>query len=129
MQTMNRFLISLLLAGALLAQGSPQAVQSLRIDWGKSQRFELERRIEPGAVMALCGSLVEGQAVEWQFVADQAVAFSIYHRIGKQVQYLERRTRTKSLTNRFVPQQATEYCWSWQAPKQAAVQIQLLMRY
>jgi hypothetical protein len=105
------------------------AAEVVGIDWGSSQRFELQRRIEPGQVLEVCGPLAAGQAVDWQFVADQALAFNIHHHIGKQVQYMERRSRTKSLTMRFKPTEAADYCWMWKAPKDQAVQLQLLLRH
>jgi hypothetical protein len=105
------------------------AAEVVNIDWGKSQRFEMQRSIAPGQVLELCGPLSKGQGVDWQFVADHPLAFNIHHHIGKQIQYAERRTRTKSLTSRFVPEQATDYCWMWTAPAQQAVRVQVLLRY
>ena len=121
---MRAFLLALLLSGSAV-----QAAEIVDIDWGKSQRFEMQRSIGAGQVLELCGPLAKGQAVEWQFVADHPLAFNIHHHIGKQAQYAERRSRTKSLTSRFVPPQAADFCWMWTAPKQQAVQIQVLLRY
>ncbi len=119
---------TLLLAGLMLGL-NVQAAELVTIDWGKSQRFEMQRSIAPGQVLELCGPLAKGQGVDWQFVSDHPLAFNIHHHIGKQVQYAERRTRTKSLTSRFVPSQAADYCWMWTAPKQQAIRVQVLLRY
>lgn len=106
------------------------AAEVVTIDWGKSQRFELQRSIEPGKVLELCGPLAEGQAVDWQFVASAPVAFNIHHHVGKQVHYAERRTKTKSMTLRFTPSEAADYCWMWTAPAGTQpVQLQVLLRY
>jgi hypothetical protein len=119
-------LITLVLAS--FAQAA-QAAEIVEIDWGKSQRFELQRRIEAGQVLEVCGPLAEGQAVDWQFVASEPLAFNIHHHVGKQVFYAERRQRTKSLTSRFKPAEAADYCWMWKAPKDKGLQLQLLLRY
>jgi hypothetical protein len=106
------------------------AAEIVTIDWGTSQRFELQRRIEPGKVLEVCGKLAAGQAVDWQFVASEPVAFNIHHHVGKQVHYAERRTKTKSMTQRFTPAEAADYCWMWTAPAGAPpVQLQLLLRH
>lgn len=114
---------------ALLLAGSAQAAEVVEIDWGKAQRFELQRRIEAGQVLEVCAPLAEAQSVDWQFVASEALAFNIHHHVGKQAIYAERRQRTKSLTSRFRPTEAAAYCWMWTAPKDRASQLQLLMRY
>ena len=119
-------LIALLLASSAQAA---QAAEIVEIDWGKSQRFELQRRIEAGQVLEVCGPLAEGQAVDWQFVASEPLAFNIHHHVGKQVFYAERRQRTKSMTSRFKPAEAAAYCWMWKAPKDKGLQLQLLLRY
>ncbi len=119
--------ISLLLA---LAATSAGAADIVTIDWGKAQRFEMERRIEPGKVLELCGPLSAGQAVDWQFVVSSPVAFNIHHHVGKQVVYAEKRTKTKGLTLRFNPSEAADYCWMWTAPADGeAVALQVLLRH
>ena len=123
---MSRFLTATLLS--LLPALCP-AADMVSIDWGKAQRFELQRRIEAAQVLEVCGPLAEGQAVDWQFVASSPLAFNIHHHVGKQAIYAERRQRTRSLTSRFKPTEAAEYCWMWTAPKDQAVQLQLLLRY
>ena len=106
------------------------AADIVTIDWGSAQRFELQRRIEPGKVLEVCGKLAAGQAVDWQFVASEAVAFNIHHHVGKQVHYAERRAKTKTMTQRFTPEEAADYCWMWTAPAGGEpVQVQVLLRY
>lgn len=112
-----------------LGIGAAQAAELVTIDWGEARRFELQRRIEAGKVLEVCGPLPAGQAIDWQFVADAPLAFNIHHHVGKQVQYAERRARTKTMTARFTPVDAADYCWMWTAPKTAAVQLQLLLRH
>jgi hypothetical protein len=114
---------------ALLLAGAAQAAEVVTIDWGSAQRFELQRRVEAGKVLEVCGPLPAGRAVDWQFVADQALAFNIHHHVGKKVEYAERRQRIKSMTARFAPTEAADYCWMWTAPKEQAVQLQVLLRY
>lgn len=115
---------------ALLTALPAAAADIVTIDWGSAQRFELQRRIEPGKVLEVCGKLAAGQAVDWQFVASEALAFNIHHHIGKQVQYAERRAKTKSMTQRFTPTEAADYCWMWTAPAGGEpVQLQLLLRH
>lgn len=120
------------IAAALLAIGlstATQAAETIGIDWGKAQRFELQRRVEAGQTLEVCGPLLRGQGVEWQFVASHPLAFNIHRHVGKQAIYAQRRQRTKSLTMRFVPEDAADYCWMWTAPPGEAVQLQVLMRY
>jgi hypothetical protein len=122
---MNKLFVALVLG----LTGAVQAAELVRIDWGSAQRFELQRRVEAGKVLEVCGPLAAGQAVDWQFVADQALAFNIHHHVGKKVEYAERRQRSRSMTARFTPGVAADYCWMWTAPKTQAVQLQLLLRY
>ena len=119
---------ALFLALTMLA-GSAQAAELVKIEWGDAQRFELQRRIEAGQVLEVCGALPAGQGIDWQFVASDALAFNIHHHVGKQVHYAERRSRVKSMTSRFTPTESADYCWMWTAPKTAAVQLQLLLRH
>lgn len=122
---------ALFYACLLLISATPtaRAAEMVSIDWGKSQRFELQRRIEPGQVLEVCGPLAAGQGVDWQFVASGPVGFNIHHHVGKRVFYAERRHRVKSLTLRFEPREAADYCWMWTAPaEQPAVSVQMLMR-
>ena len=112
--------------GCSLAAGAAEVVP---IVWSAQQRFDVSRTIPAGQVLEVCGALAKGQGVEWRFKADQAVAFNIHHHVGKQVFYAARRGKTRGLTQRFVPEQATDYCWMWTAPPQAAVQLTLSLRY
>ncbi len=111
------------------AQAAEPAVDQVRIAWGQAQRFELQRQIAGGGVLEVCGPLSPRQAVDWQFVASGALSFSIHHRIGKQRVYAERRHRTKSLTSRLKPELAADFCWSWTAPVNEPIQLQLLLRH
>lgn len=124
---MNAFSAACLLLA--LAAPAVQAAEIVNIDWGKAQRFELQRSIEPGKVLEVCGPLASGQAVDWQFTASAPLAFNIHHHVGKQVHYAERRNKTKSLTMRFKPTETADYCWMWTAPEGEVVRLQLLLRY
>lgn len=126
MALLRRLVLPLIVGGLC---GSSQAAEVVEIAWGSAQRFELQRRIEAGKVLEVCGPLAAGQAVDWQFVADRALAFNIHHHVGKKVEYAVRRQRSKSMTSRFTPAAAADYCWMWTAPKEQAVQMQLLLRH
>jgi hypothetical protein len=120
-------LVPLLIAGSLC--GGAQAAELVEIAWGSAQRFELQRRIEAGKVLEVCGPLAAGQAVDWQFVANRPLAFNIHHHVGRKAEYAVRRQRSKGMTSRFTPAEAADYCWMWTAPKDQAVQMQLLLRH
>jgi hypothetical protein len=110
----------------VLACTAVRAAELVPIRWGEAQRFELQRALPAGQVLEVCGPLAAGQAVDWQFVASAPLAFNIHHHVGKRVFYAERRQRTKSLTARFAPAEAAEYCWMWTA--KTDTQLQLLLR-
>lgn len=129
---MVTFRLAALCASGVLGFGlssAAPAAEVVSIDWGKAQRFELQRRLDAGQVLEVCGPVDAGQAVDWQFVASSPLAFNIHHHIGKQAVYAERRQKTKSMTARFQPTEANDYCWMWTAPKDQAVQLQLLLRH
>ena len=104
------------------------AAEVVTIDWGSNQRFDLQREVAPGQVLEVCGPLLRGQGVQWQFTSSQPVAFNIHHHIGKQVFYAAKRHQTRGLTQRFVPEEANTYCWMWTAPPKAAANVVLTLR-
>lgn len=105
------------------------ANEMIPIVWSSQQRFDVNRTIPEGQVLEVCGGLAVGQGVEWRFSADQVVAFNIHHHVGKQTFYAVRRGKTRGLTQRFTPEQATDYCWMWTAPPQSPVHLKLSLRY
>jgi hypothetical protein len=115
---------------ALLALHSTawSAAEVVTIDWGSHQRFDLQREVAPGQVLEVCGALMGGQGVQWQFTSSQPVAFNIHHHIGKQVFYAARRHQTRGLTQRFVPAEPNTYCWMWTAPRKEATKVVLTLR-
>lgn len=129
MNTLKPVVRAALLIGVGAFAAGAGAAELVGIDWGQAQRFELHRALPAGQVLEVCGPLAAGQAVDWQFVASAPVAFNIHHHIGKQAIYAERRQKTKSMTARFQPKEASDYCWMWTAPKDQAVQLQLLLRH
>lgn len=104
------------------------AAEVVTIDWGSNQRFDLQREVAPGQVLEVCGALLGGQGVQWQFTSSQPVAFNIHHHIGRQVFYAAKRHQTRGLTQRFVPPEANTYCWMWTAPPKTATNVVLTLR-
>lgn len=111
-----------LLLGSLF--GVPAAAAELvEVELRSGQSVDREFTAPPGKGVEVCGKLVKGQSLEWQFDASGPTDFNIHYHLGKQVKYPEKRSAVSASTGRLQVQLDEDHCWMWTNRGAAAVTI------
>jgi len=112
-------------ACVFLLAALPAGAEIVEIAWNAEGRFEREMQIAPGKFGELCGRLLEGQRVEWQFEAGAPLDFNIHHHVGKDVHYSEKRRALRQAQGRLEVRLEQDYCWMWTNPGAAGALLKV----
>lgn len=114
-----------------LCVGMPAArADIVDIAWDASGGFDRRLNVAPGKLSELCGKLVAGQTVQWQFESDRALDFNIHYHEAKAVLYPVRADQVRRREGALVIQTAQDYCWMWtnKAGAAATLRVRLQLR-
>jgi hypothetical protein len=104
---------------------SAHAAEIVTPTWDAQGRFALQRELAAGKALEICQALKPGERVAWSFSAAAPLAFNLHHHEGKKVVFAEDRKGVSQLQGEFAPSLAQDYCWMWQAAKDAAAPVAL----
>lgn len=112
------------LALAVLLGASGAASAGLvEIGWNGANRYEKRLSIDAGGFTELCGYLIEGTRIQWQFEASAPTSFNIHFHEGKAVTYPAKEEGTHRSTGTLDVRSAQDYCWMWSNKTEASVSV------
>ena len=113
---------ALVLAVLLGASGAASA-GLVEIGWNGADRYEQRLSIEAGGFTELCGRLVEGARIQWQFEASAPTSFNIHFHEGKAVTFPAKEEGTTRSTGTLEVRSARDYCWMWSNKTEASMSV------
>lgn len=121
--------LHLLVAAALVHVASVTQADIVDLKWDAAGRFERELAVPAGKFAELCGPLVLGAKVRWQFDAPAPLNFNIHYHEGKEVRYPARHDGVQRLQGVLDVASPQDHCWMWTNKGQEAVNLRVqLMR-
>ena len=108
----SKLVASLMLLTSIAA--SNQAAASLvELKWDEHGRFQHKAEIKTGSILEVCGQLVAGQKIDWQFNSTKALDFNIHFHEGKKVNLPVKQKARKESAGQFEVIRDQDYCWMW----------------
>lgn len=121
--------VQIILSGVLLAAAQQALADShiVEIAWSRDGTFSHDTSVEPGKFVELCGKLVPGDAIRWQFTASAPADFNIHYHVGKEAEFPAKQAQTRSGQDILRVAVREDYCWMWsnKSSGRARIDVQL----
>lgn len=125
MQKTNMALIGVAL---MLAQQVFAASHIVEIAWSRDGAFAHVAGVEPGKFVELCGELVPGDSIRWEFAASAPVDFNIHYHVGKEAEFPARQAQVSSGQDTLRVAVREDYCWMWSNKSSSRVRVDVLLQ-
>lgn len=83
------------------------------INWSGDGRFAHEGTVAAGKFAEVCGKLLAGTSVRWDFEASMPLDFNVHYHVGKEVVFPSKLAAMARAKDTLQTSIAQDYCWMW----------------
>ncbi|MBR7801200.1 hypothetical protein [Undibacterium fentianense] len=132
--TALRFATVCVAIAASLGLSASANASLVELKWDEQGRFQHRGEIKAGGILEVCGTLMTGAKIDWQYQSTQVVDFNIHYHQGNQViapvKLRARKTASSSsiassASKLFEVDQTNDYCWMWSNKSKQSTKIHL----
>lgn len=97
----------------------------VELKWDEQGRFQHRGEIKAGGILEVCGKLMLGTKIDWQYQSAKPLDFNIHFHEGKKVSLPVKYQARDSAAEQFEVSQSQDYCWMWSNKTKEVVTVDL----
>ncbi len=97
----------------------------VELKWDEQGRFQHRGEIKAGGILEVCGKLMLGTKIDWQYQSAKPLDFNIHFHEGKKVSLPVKYQARDSAAEQFEVTQSQDYCWMWSNKTKEVVTLDL----
>lgn len=125
---MQRTKMALTGMALMLVQQVFAASHIVEITWNRDGAFAHGPSVESGKFVELCGKLMPGDSIRWEFAASEAVDFNIHYHVGKEAEFPAKQAQVSSGQDILRVAVHEDYCWMRSKESSSRVRIDVLLQ-
>lgn len=97
----------------------------VELKWDEQGRFQHRGEIKAGGILEVCGKLMLGTKIDWQYQSAKPLDFNIHFHESKKVSLPVKYQARDSAAEQFEVTQSQDYCWMWSNKTKEVVTLDL----